>query len=487
MPLKLTNEQTTIIDAVKNTEDNIFIKALAGTGKTATLHQVAKNLDIGIGLALAFNKSIKTDLEKALRETPFKAQTLNSLGLKICRDNIPNEIQFNNEKMSNLLNGYIEQLSSYEQREINKRYLLILQLISLAKNFGYMPQKTNEITPLCTYTDFYRILHKFQITKFPATTLTDTMDSTMIETVDELLTASYVHASNGIIDYNDQLLYPAITNKIEVPYYNYILLDEAQDLSAINHKILEKLVHRSPDIRIIAAGDPNQAIYGFRGAEYNSINTVINKFNMTPYPLTVSFRCDREIVKNASWRVSQFKAREDADLGTVKRLKTWSIDDTEIINETTPIICRYNYPLMKLAWILVQNKKVPIYKNKEFLDPLKKIIKRFGKTAKTNIQLKERIDAWIIRERAKPHNEEILQDKYETLLVLTEFGETTAEILKQLDKITRKRKGIQLKTVHEAKGREWDTVVILDYNLINIDPYSQEQNIAYVAETRAKT
>jgi len=47
--------------------------------------------------------------------------------------------------------------------------------------------------------------------------------------------------------------------------YRYIFVDEYQDINAVQHRLLLKLV--SPQLHLTAIGDPNQAIYGFRGSD----------------------------------------------------------------------------------------------------------------------------------------------------------------------------------------------------------------------------
>jgi DNA helicase-2/ATP-dependent DNA helicase PcrA len=94
-------------------------------------------------------------------------------------------------------------------------------------------------------------------------------------------------AMKGDCDFNDQVLMPTIFHGA-FPRYPLILGDEAQDLSALNHATLRKLVGKR---RLIAVGDPCQAIYGFRGAHEESMSLLREEFDMRELPLTISFRC----------------------------------------------------------------------------------------------------------------------------------------------------------------------------------------------------
>ena len=53
------------------------------------------------------------------------------------------------------------------------------------------------------------------------------------------------------------------------PQFPVVFLDEAQDLSAMNHK-MAGLVLR-PEGRLVVVGDKKQAIYAWRGASGNSL------------------------------------------------------------------------------------------------------------------------------------------------------------------------------------------------------------------------
>ncbi len=76
----------------------------------------------------------------------------------------------------------------------------------------------------------------------------------------------------GQLDFDDLLVYAIRllesneTVKIEIYHrYLWIFVDEYQDLNPAQHRLLKLLVHAQAVLTAI--GDPNQAIYGFRGAD----------------------------------------------------------------------------------------------------------------------------------------------------------------------------------------------------------------------------
>ena len=93
---------------------------------------------------------------------------------------------------------------------------------------------------------------------------------------------------NHIISYNDmeRLFLKLITEEQEVQdyvraHYKLIMVDEFQDSNPIQLKIFNKLSEliATNDGHSYWVGDPKQAIYGFRGADTDLVNSVSNRFH----------------------------------------------------------------------------------------------------------------------------------------------------------------------------------------------------------------
>jgi UvrD-like helicase C-terminal domain len=69
--------------------------------------------------------------------------------------------------------------------------------------------------------------------------------------------------------------------------------------------------------RIIAVGDRNQAIYGFRGAHSASMDEIENRFHARTLPLSVSYRCPQAVVLKAREWVERIEWAEGAEEGYV--------------------------------------------------------------------------------------------------------------------------------------------------------------------------
>lgn len=76
--------------------------------------------------------------------------------------------------------------------------------------------------------------------------------------------------NRNLVDFSDQvsLALRAVENGSSLPY-RFVMLDEYQDTSSIQTKLLAKLFAGLP---VMAVGDPNQAIYGWRGASDANIS-----------------------------------------------------------------------------------------------------------------------------------------------------------------------------------------------------------------------
>ena len=78
--------------------------------------------------------------------------------------------------------------------------------------------------------------------------------------------------SHGIIDYTDQIYLPKALNLSSKKKYGFVFVDECQDLSKAQLYVVKQYLRE--DGRLLAVGDPYQAIYGFAGADCESFERV---------------------------------------------------------------------------------------------------------------------------------------------------------------------------------------------------------------------
>ena len=289
--------------------------------------------------------------------------------------------------------------------------------------------------------------------------------------VDELLTASIKTAYAGNIDYNDQIYMPALFGGT-FPQFPLVLVDEAQDLSPVNHRMLHKLVKN----RTIAVGDPWQSIYGFRGAQQNGMHHLMKKFSMSRCDLSVSFRCPQAIVENARWRVPHFKWHREG--GSVENLTTLS---PMAIPDSAVILCRNNAPLFRVGFHLLEAGRSVSIAGSDIGPKVLGTMKKLGDAEIPKSETLDLIEHW--RERRLEAKSKGAGDIADCMRIFASYGNTLGQAISYAEHLFAQQGTIRLFTGHKAKGLEFPIVYHLDPWLIGDD--EQELNLRYVIQTRA--
>lgn len=461
-----TPEQEAIVAAAVETKDNLIIEARAGAAKTSTLILIAEALpDISI-LSLAFNKKIADEMRERLPDN-CDSMTLNGLGHRAWYQFLRKRLRVDARKNYGLLREAIDDLTDDDDKdEAWEFFAETLKAIGMSKQEGYLPDDfKGHWKPLCGDDEFFATL------EFEPSDL-------QIDLIRRVSQASFMQALEGYIDFDDQILCPAVCS-VSFPTYPLILVDEAQDLSPINHVILRKLVKIN---RLIAVGDPCQAIYGFRGADENSMKNLQQKFSMTTFYLTISFRCSKAVTYNAKWRAPDMQSPDWAAEGSVHRLATW---DASLIEDSSAIICRNNAPLFGVAISLIKQGRLPEILGRDIAKNLEKILKSLGKPNMLQGSAIEELDRWRDKELKRVRNAGVVRDKHECLRIILAETDTLGDAIAYLKHLLSREGRILLMTGHKSKGLEFESVFFLDAFLCRIDR-GQDANIKYVIETRSK-
>ncbi len=121
-------------------------------------------------------------------------------------------------------------------------------------------------------------------------------------------------AEKRLIDFDDMLVYcyellaqrPDI-RKIWQNQYQYILIDEFQDINLIQYDVVKLLAE--PNNNIFIVGDDDQSIYAFRGAKPDIMKQFIKEFHAPQYLLGINYRCDKPIVDAAAHVIANNRNR----------------------------------------------------------------------------------------------------------------------------------------------------------------------------------
>jgi superfamily I DNA/RNA helicase len=463
--MQLTAEQLLIRTAATDTSDNLIVNARAGAAKTTTIELIAQALPAVSILCLAFNKKIADTLQQRLPEN-CEAQTMNSLGNRAWRNYLGKWPKLNKAKSFFLVKAIIEELDADDKDEAYEGLSEILEALREAKSRGYLPSKLHpQAKPLCGPDDFFEALD------FEPTELQRII-------IDEAVKRSFLAALKGEIDFDDQILMPALM-PCSFPAPALTMVDEAQDLSAINHVILRKLVGKR---RVIAVGDPCQAIYAFRGASDNSMSELQQLFDMKELYLTTCFRSAQSIIKAARWRAPDMMWREGAPAGTVEHLSEWG---STYVLDGDAIICRNNAPLFTMAVQLLAAGRNPELASGDIVAGLTSAMKKLGKPKMEQAEALVALEHWQAGAEGKRKDKARVRDQAECIRIFLEARPALGEALAFLEEVCGRPGRIKLMTGHKSKGLEFDRVFFLDPELCQMKR-GQDKNIKYVIETRAR-
>lgn len=474
--------QQAIFEASANVNFGSFcVNAVAGSGKTTTIVECAKRAPQGLSiLFLAFNKSIVNELQTKLPKS-VDCKTLHSHGFRALMRSIKGRTNVNNNKWRDYITGNLDTLSSM--------------------SFGDDDTTKNSfISNCCNLLDKCRVnLVKGGQTRF----IGDIADHFGIDLLGDEISVvssclSIAYRLNNDIDFTDMITTSVVSAKRFIPKYDLIFVDEAQDLNKAEQDLL--LASLTPNGRFIAVGDPKQAINGFAGADCDSFHNLARIANNNILPLSVCYRCGKNII-NLAKNYTNIEAAETAIDGVVN---TISLKDTFLPKGGDMILSRKSAPLVGLCLKLIANGISANVKGRDIAEGLKNLI--IKTKAKTIAKLMEKLDREIenTRRRAEKKGQDPntatmvanIMDKVACIEIIADTCTNVNEIITKLDNLFADQVSgnfVCLSTIHKAKGLEADNVYIIDPNSLPLvwkgqQPWEREQetNLCYVAYTRAK-
>lgn len=138
---------------------------------------------------------------------------------------------------------------------------------------------------------------------------------------------------NNAVDFDDLLIFTLQllkNNETLLNYYQdqykYILIDEFQDTNIIQYELIKLLASKHKNVFIV--GDPDQSIYGFRGANYENYTYFLNDFKPKVIVLDENYRSTMHVLNAANKLISNNRNRK-----TIKNLKSELGEGPVIIKE----------------------------------------------------------------------------------------------------------------------------------------------------------
>jgi DNA helicase-2/ATP-dependent DNA helicase PcrA len=476
--------QLAIFEFFKNESGHAIVQARAGSGKTFTIKEGTKLFDPTLRiLRVAFNKHI-ADVLKVGAPPNTTDITTNAFGWRICTSNVRNlSRKVDPQKTESILKSMYDMDDKDERRLYYKEKGSINRLVSLFKaNCIFTPPTDSQILETA---DRYGL------------DINQTPD--FLERIRTTYNKAITFTS--IMDFDDQIFMPVFLN-LPIPQYDVVIVDEAQDLNPIQQELLIKAGKR-----IIAVGDDRQAIYGFRGADPESMNNLQKRLNAITLPLSICYRCPKKIVELAQQIVPDIEPAPDAPDGVVSTVKIDRFKSEAADGDY--VLCRTTAPLVSTCLQFIREGRKATVRGRDIGQQLLQLVSRISDSDAEPIEIfRDKLNNYRMEQlerlqRAEREAEIIaLNDRVDTILVLVERSKMVGDIKTEVEGIFKDEKilsdgtvirvpGIVFCTVHRSKGLEAKRIWILKQELMphpaakKPEQQVQEMNLKYVAETRS--
>lgn len=475
--------------------------AVAGAGKTTVLIEGGQRIRGGVAY-MAYNRKIVDEtkaklLAKGIDWKKMQANTAHGFGLAAYKKSRGWKTQEevdrhkNQYKVSDILDGLLPEQAPFVPHPLKAFQPQMCQLISLAKQrvFGLLVQ-------IDSFGAWSEMADHFDI-------FDDDEGAVPLEEIVQIcvqaLKASI--AQFEVIDFDDMIYMPLI-HRVRFWQHDVVMIDEAQDTNPARRALVRAMLRKGG--RVIAVGDPHQAIYGFTGADADALDLIQKDFSAVRLGLTISYRCPKKVVAFAQQWVSHIEAAPTAPDGEIGRIKMDDFFKRNDLAVGAAVLCRVTKPLVSLAFNLIRRRIPCRIEGRDVAKSLQKLMLRWKVSSLDALESK--LETYLARETtkllAKKQEAKLqqIEDAVETIRVIVdqcrmEKKTTVAEAVAYVDELFGDNVGdvLSLSTGHKAKGREWDTVFWLDR--ANTCPskwarqewqQQQEKNLCYVMATRAK-
>lgn len=504
-----TDEQLAVVESVAG-RDSVMVEAYAGCSKSTTLQLAAPKIRLP-ALALAFNKKIATDLKSLMPEN-FEVKTFNGLGHGAWMRANPSVSTWtlDDKKLGKLVSSVAK---SRDVALSSEQWDMLRRLVTGVMAAGIVPGNAGDGLRPDDEDEWAAVADALWIPEMDFEFLRDMAR--------QVLEESIALARSGIISFDDQVYCSACLGGV-FPKFPVVFVDEAQDLSPLNHHQLRQAMR--DDGRLVAVGDTRQAIYGFRGADSNSMGS-LRKLrphgSWSDRGLTMTFRCPKVVVARQLSHAPGFSAWHTnaegsfaawrAPFDSVKPFAwTWQQLFAALPNDkaSLAIVCRNNAPLLSLAFKLLRQGVGVVMLGRDIGKGLVALSRKIAKDDATSVaQVIDLVGEWRDGEKAKAaaegHDDRVagIVDRAECLLAVADSsGVVDAGGLRAaLEKLFSRDYGrVTLGSIHKVKGLEYDVVLHLDPWRIPSKQAKkaaaagderqlvQEWNLRYVLETRTK-
>lgn len=452
-----TQEQEQILASFKKGKD-IKVHAFAGTGKTSTLGYIAESTSKK-GLYVAFNKRVASEAKKRMPKN-VTASTIHSLAWKWAQEQFPKEklLKSPNRTLLSKFNDIPEVIGFSEYKTLTT---ISLALDNFCNSRDAQVNTSHLPWSHISYVDEQEVLKRHSKFLLAAT------QSAWVKMCDAEHELPLGHS--GYLKFWS-MNSPNLN-------YDFLLVDEAQDLSPVMLEILDNFKGQK-----VLVGDSNQQIYSWRGA----VDAMKYDLSAESHHLTLTFRFGEELSKLAN--------RVLRSLAASRPMKSYNASGTKVDTTgedgTDAYIFRKNSSLIQKAVELFETQKIF-----HVVDPNRNISQSVDDYFRLNeglwgkSQAFEGFNSWeSVVAIAKKEETNPFRGFVEL------FESNDPHIIRNAINSSQKKESSEyptLTTGHQAKGMEWDKVCLSDdfsFSSENLrkDQTEEELRLLYVSMTRAK-
>lgn len=305
--------------------------------------------------------------------------------------------------------------------------------------------------------------------------------------------------ANGYVDFNDML-----TGYLKNPTQHgsrIIFVDEAQDLSNLQWAVIEQMIKMGGVEEVHIAGDDDQAIYEWSGANTHGMAEFEDRHESDRTILTQSWRVPASVHAKAMQVVGTIENRVDkeylprAEQGVIRRMYQFNPKSLRHGDDTL-ILCR-NYVTRKEVEDELIRHRIP-YRNEGglpglFASRIADAIRVFKKLETGNAVTQSELDKIIAvaddrtrKEVQTKQMDPMLKRGFLRCLVIPPH---LIDFYRDADLTSEPT--IRLSTIHSAKGREADHVILhtglTQKTLNDMDRnWDAEARVWYVGVTRSR-
>ena len=523
-----STEQKDIFDTVAKKDCHIYIAARAGTGKTTVQVQnirILKERGKSV-LALVFSRRDKMALEDRCRGNA-KVWTNNGAGLSILSAyarSMGKRFELKMDYARDILqemfveDGLVQKDENGRLGEWEKgaagMFRNTLALVSKARTtLRLRKNPTPGTKEKPDNNDWTELGLRFGIEVNPET----------LERVFHYCSVLFTKLSDlnlmlkrGGMDHDGCVFLPSYHDLLPAEQFDYIIVDECQDQSYVNRRLVELFL--KPTGHIIAVGDEFQAIYGWRGADSDSMGEMLSLMQSTGRPvvqkkLTLCRRCPKVVIGSAQKLVEDIQALPDAPEGE----EGSTGNDEEMIQELRTnrkglVLCRANAPLISMCLSLIQNGVPAVMSKNKIIEELFTLMDNLSEyNPEMNVtEFLNLLEAWkqdkvskLATRQGTEGQIQIVEDKVACLHALAADVkvQTVGGIQQKLrslfpneDYTPNPNNMVVLSTVHGAKGGEAHSVYLYSptdskkgslWDAVWSDAKDRD-NVLYVAITRCE-